>query len=489
MTHGVARPLEGDEAGPGGAPVVGSESPATDSREAHVRPETMRWPSKLVLSCTILLLGAPPAPALPDDEAGGKRFIRKHEAYAGLYRSSAGEDLVVGLYPSSGIIHIARSSTGDVRFLDLDKGDAFRHGPTRSALRPKRGTVTFSRDAGGEVSALHWTTKDGLDLTAAKVPLWTKDVRFQNGSEADLQGTLVTPPGDGPYPAALLITQSDRFDLWDVGMALVSRGIAVLVYDRRNAETGWSTGEVVAGYDHEVQRVHARDALAAVKFLKHHPRIDGRRVGVIGWSGGGWIGAMVAGAKPGLAFYVNVAGNASPWLDQVRHKLTTRLMREGFSREEVQAAGEFLDLHLGVARGQAPWEEYTARRDAVSSTRWHEFLTLRENMTYADFADAREWGSALESSDPARDYAEVTVPTLGIFFQYDHSSPPDTPWRFQRALIAAGNGDYALRVFPGTNHGAWKVNGYRFDPEVVSGRDPAVLPALADWVEERAGAD
>jgi len=444
--------------------------------------------AKLALAASILLLGSLPVAARGDDAPDARKFIGKHEDKAGLYRAG-GEDLVVGLYPSDGILYVSRGSTGDVRFLVADGEGVFHHGPTRSATKPKRGTVEFTSDAQGAITGLHWRTKDGLDLTGTKVAFWTKDVRFPNGAEADLAGSIITPPGDGPYPAALLISQSDRYDLWDVAMALLSRGIAVLVYDRRNESSGWSTGDAVTGYDHEVQPVHARDAVAAVRFLKHHPRIDGRRVGVIGWSGGGWIGAMVAAAKPGLAFYVDVAGNASPWLDQVRHKLIARLLREGFPKEDVQAAGEFLDIHLGVARGQVPWNEYVVRRDAVSSARWYEFLTSRENMTYADFADAREWGSALESSDPARDYAEVTVPALGIFFQYDHSSPPDTPWRFQRALIAAGNGDYTIRVFPGTNHGAWQVNGYRFDPDVISGRDPAVFPAIADWVEKRAGAD
>jgi len=451
-----------------------------------VQLESTRWPSRLVIVSTIFLLGLLPASSRADDDTGARKFIRKHEDKAGLYRAG-GEDLIVGLYPSDGIIYIERGSTGGVRFLEAEGEGVFHHGATRSKTKPKQGTVEFSRDGQGEVTALHWITKDGLDLRAVKAPMWKKEVRFRNGSEADLAGVVITPGGNGPFPAAVLITQSDRYDLWDVGMTLLSRGIAVLAYDRRNAESGRSTGAAVTGYDHEVQPVHARDAVAAVRFLKHHPRIDGTRVGVIGWSGGGWIGAMVAAAKPGLAFYVNVAGNASPWLDQVRHKLIARLLREGFSKEDVQAAGEFLDLHLGVARGQVSWDDYVARRDAVSATKWYQFLASRENMTYADLEDARRWGAALESSSPERAYAKVTVPALGLFFQFDHSSPPDTPWRFQRALAAAGNGDDAIRVFPDTNHGAWKVRGYRFDPAAIKGREPQVFRTLAEWVEERVG--
>ena len=103
-------------------------------------------------------------------------------------------------------------------------------------------------------------------------------------------------------------------------------------------------------------------------------------------------------------------------------------------------------------------------------------------MYYDSLEDATTWGSAVASSRPDQTYEQATVPTLGLFFEFDHSSPRDTPLLFHRALSTAGNGDFAIYVFPNTNHGAWEVASYRFNTKEIRRRDPEVFTTLVDWV-------
>ncbi len=441
----------------------------------------MLRPTLLQLSIFALLLLVLNRHAFAQDEAEKQTFYEQHRPYAGLFDLENGEQVIIGLIPDATILYLSKMTTGDMRFLESEDEHLFSFGPTRSATNPAVGQVQFTLDENGTPTGLIWTQGEVV-LQGQRVLFEVEEVRFDNGDETALSGQLMTPPGSGPYPLAVLIPQSDRFDLWEVGMWLLSHGIGVFAYDQRNAAMGESVGPPVSGYDHEQQPVYATDGVAAVTFIRSHPRVDAQRVGVVGWSGGGWMGAMVATHVPDLAFYVNIAGNASPGIDQAQHRFVARLLREGFSDEDVAEAERFLTLHHDVARGKVMWEEYIPERERVSSEAWYQFLTNRFSMTYDDLKDATTWGSAVESAPAERTYEQVTVPTLGLFFEFDHSSTPETPLIFHRALHKAGNGDYAIHVFPNTHHGGFEVESYRFDSQKLKRRPPEIFLTLIDWV-------
>ncbi len=310
--------------------------------------------------------------AAAQDEQDKQAFYEKHRPYTGLYTLDDGEHLIVGMYPDEPLFYVSRMATGDVRFLDSADEHTFTYGPTRSVTTPVAGTIDFTFDEDGTVEGLHWTHGAESPRRARRVPVEVEEVRFDNDDQARLAGMLMTPPGLGPYPVAVLIPQADRFDLWEVGMWLLARGIGVLAYDQRNAAMGLSVGEDVTGYYHDQQPVYATDAVAAVHFIRDHPRVDAQRVGVVGWSGGGWMGALVAAHVPDLAFYVNIAGNASPGIEQAQHRFVARLYREGFSDEAVAEADRFLSYHHDLARGKVAMGALRGRagtgsRDALVS--------------------------------------------------------------------------------------------------------------------------
>src|SRR4029079_12019113 len=106
-----------------------------------------------------------------------------------------------------------------------------------------------------------------------------------------LAGTLTLPPGDGPFPAVLLLTGSGPENRDEevfghkpflvIADHLTRAGIAVLRVDDRGV--GGSTGNVATSTTADF----ADDALAGVRFLKAHPRIAPGRIGLLGHSEGG----------------------------------------------------------------------------------------------------------------------------------------------------------------------------------------------------------
>lgn len=404
-------------------------------------------------------------------------FAGRDYGFLGVYEAADGRRLIAGAFPGADLVYVSDDRTGVFKILTAtDTPGRYAFSARRNPGDDPAGHVDFSP------GRLSWTGAGG-PMDARRLPMRVEPMSIWNGEAARLSGWLLMPEGDGPFPGAVIITQSDRFDLWELSLHLVADGMAVLVYDQRDAEPGESSGDPVRGWYHEVQPVYAGDAVAALDALRAHPRVDAARTGVAGWSGGGWMGAMVAAQRPDLAFYVNVAGNASPHLVQAEHRLYARLFREGYPDDVIAGAAAFLDQHHEVARTCAGWEAYAAAREHVADEEWYVFLTSRLNITYDSLDDACAWGTASQAHPPSRDFSQVTVPTLGLFFEWDHSSPPETPMDFHRALEAGGNADYEIIVLPGLNHGGWITpGGYRWTSGEIEGRSPEVFQILRDWV-------
>lgn len=139
-----------------------------------------------------------------------------------------------------------------------------------------------------------------------------------------IEVTLFEPEGDGPFPVAVLSHGSPRSapDRRTMGRArfevqskeFLARGFAVAVPTRRGY--GHSGGEWAEGYgtcshpDYARAGLEsARDIRATLEALKAHPRVDMRRVVLVGVSAGGWASlAAASGEVPGLKAVINFAG-------------------------------------------------------------------------------------------------------------------------------------------------------------------------------------
>lgn len=116
------------------------------------------------------------------------------------------------------------------------------------------------------------------------------------GSAETIPATLIEPKGPGPFPAIVIMhdcsglgpNSSHAPARW--ADELVAQGYAVLLPDSftpRGLPSGVCTepparSAVAAGY------VRAADAYGALAWLRTRPEIDGRHIGIMGGSHGGW---------------------------------------------------------------------------------------------------------------------------------------------------------------------------------------------------------
>ena len=134
--------------------------------------------------------------------------------------------------------------------------------------------------------------------------------------DARLAATVRTPENaKGRLPAAVLVHGSGRVTaqqiLSNAGHRLTTMGLVVLAYDKRGV--GESTGEYsnigprnsVAMFD-----LLATDALAGVDALRARNDVDPDRIGLVGFSQGGWISPLAASMRSSVAFVVTISGPA-----------------------------------------------------------------------------------------------------------------------------------------------------------------------------------
>jgi pimeloyl-ACP methyl ester carboxylesterase len=156
-------------------------------------------------------------------------------------------------------------------------------------------------------------TKKKPQEPEAPYPYYTEDVNFTNQTDkVTLSGTLSMPKEKGSFPAVILVSGSGPQDRDEALLGhkpflvladyLTRQGFAVLRYDDRGF--GKSTGNFSTSNSSDF----ARDAYAAVQYLKTRKEINKKKIGVIGHSEGGMIATKLAAAYKDVAFIVLLAG-------------------------------------------------------------------------------------------------------------------------------------------------------------------------------------
>lgn len=321
----------------------------------------------------------------------------------------------------------------------------------------------------------------------APFPYRSEDVNFPNASAGiSLAGTVTLPPGDGPFPAAILITGSgaqDRdetifdhkpFLVW--ADALTRRGVAVLRYDDRGV--GGSGG----GTPDETTADFATDAAAALAYLRTRPEIDGRRIGLIGHSEGGVIAPLVAqdGGQP--AWIVMLAGPSVSGGDILVEQQRRLATAAGLSPAQVDG-GNALQRALmdAIARN---------KDDAAAAARETEAILVAAGQPQAQAQAAirplvSPWYRWFVAHDPAPVLASVRVPLLAIYGGRDLQVPADQ----NAPVLARVMPSAQIVVLPELNHLMQTAETgapaeYGTIEETIA---PDTLKTVVDWVVARSG--
>ena len=283
--------------------------------------------------------------------------------------------------------------------------------------------------------------------------------------EHTLAGTLTIPPGEGPFPAVVLITGSGAqtrdevvagFHVFGVLADHLSRnGVCVLRCDDRG--TGESTGKFAGATTADF----ADDAEAAFAWLSNRPEAAPGRVGLVGHSEGGLIAPLVAARNPRVGFIVLLAGPAVNGMKVLREQARLILMADGAGEAALAAQAEIQDATFRAVRGESSWEDANqAMTDALEKAAAAGDPSAKQRLADLD-TDLKAYRAQLDNPwmkhfllhEPAPVLAKVKCPVLALFGEKDLQVPPaQSTAAMGQALEEAGNKDYTVTTIANANH-------------------------------------
>lgn len=330
-------------------------------------------------------------------------------------------------------------------------------------------------------------------------PYHCEDVTYRNDADGvTLAGTLTIPKGDGPHPVAILVTGSGPQDRDEtivghkpflvIADHLTRNGVAVLRVDDRGM--GGSSGSVMES----TPEAFGRDLSAGVDFLKHHSRIDGARIGLIGHSEGGIVAPMVAARSGDVAFVVMLAGTGLPGNEVLATQLAAILRASGMGAELVD---QQVVVQQRLIAAALAGDDETALRDAT-----RELIALQRGVTI-DQVPADDslvaiqveqmkspWFQSFLGLDPRPALRQLRCPVLVLNGSLDlQVLPKENLDAIRAALAEAPTKDTQVLELAGLNHLFQEARTglpaeYAQIEQTIS---PRALDAMTTWIQERVG--
>jgi uncharacterized protein len=321
-------------------------------------------------------------------------------------------------------------------------------------------------------------------------PYKEEEITFPSaGAKISLAATLTLPPGQGPFPTTILISDSGPTDR-DESLAghrpfliladhLTRKGIAVLRFDKRGI--GKSTGDYASATTEDF----AVDAQAALVYLKTRKEIDAKKIGLIGHSEGGLIAPLVATHSSDVAWIVLLAGPGLKGEDTLLLQSELILRVAGVNDAEVARTLAFNKRTYALVREEKDPAALEAKlSELVRNTSTGAALPPAAVQSQVRMM-VSPWFRFYLDYDPVPALQKTACPVLALNGEKDlQISPKENLSKMQKALQDGGNKDFQATELPGLNHlfqhaPTGSPTEYGGIEETMA---PLALNAVSEWI-------
>jgi pimeloyl-ACP methyl ester carboxylesterase len=287
---------------------------------------------------------------------------------------------------------------------------------------------------------------------------------------------------DNRKRAAIILIHGNEAETRDEGFLIpyfVLNGINVISYDQRG------TGESAGDWKKSGPIQRAEDVAAIYDTLAANPLVDAARMGVWGFSNGGWTAPIVATKRP-IAFMILMSAPAGTIADNIYFELRERMLHDHFDEQEISAATATLRAQIDALAGIGSWDRARTMYEAAVRQKWFADLGMRPHQ---QFPPANELAESQRRSllyDPSTILRRVTVPTLALYGALDRrvDSSHDSVL-LRSALARAGVRDLTIHIYERAGHSlSVSANGYDEDglPRQYVRGFPRIM---LDWLKQR----
>ena len=292
------------------------------------------------------------------------------------------------------------------------------------------------------VNQIYPACREPLQLTHGM----QEERRIVNAPQGRL-GVSLYYAGSGARATVILVHGNDA-ETREMGYLVplfVSNGINVISYDQRG------TGESVGNWFLSGPQDRAEDVYAIMDSYAHHPHIDRARLGIWGFSNGGWTAPLVAVHRP-LAFVILKSAPAESVRANSEFEVVQQMHHYRESPEHVAAALTMVHALLGALDGTVSWDDAGAIYTNAKAQPWFKHSLMID----MPMPPPKALQAGLRRSlayDPTTTLNELRTPTLALYGTADiRVDVPDSSKRLSAYLKHAGNHQFTMRFYPGAGH-------------------------------------
>ena len=253
---------------------------------------------------------------------------------------------------------------------------------------------------------------------AARLPL-----EFSGADKTRRAGTLILPPGDGPFPCLVAHSAGGVAPRWDPGDVFAERGWAVYCYDKGGV------GESEGDFDRGRLTSLAGDAVAAGAMLSKRPELDPARIVFLGLGEGGQVGALAMSASDVYAAAVLGSCATMEGLFPALVRYRIRHVLAPFYQWDAARTRAYEDLSI------VRWQEWLYEgKDEVVLLRRRASLRSLQDLAAVDLLSA---------------LSQAKAPVLLLHGEEDQWTPVDDARELASQLRETGAHNVVLRTFSG----------------------------------------
>lgn len=286
---------------------------------------------------------------------------------------------------------------------------------------------------------------------------------------------------DGKKRAAVILVHGADPETREMGFLIpyfVANGINVISYDQRG------TGESPGNWQLSGPAQRAEDVDAIFDAVQGEPRIDGKHIGVWGFSNGGWTAPLVATQRP-FAFVLLKSAPAENVTANLLYEVRESMHRGGRSADEIDAALATWNALIDAINGTGSWQTVTPMYASAKERPWFDDSILSAVPFPMSKPVANGFRSYI-SFDPAATLRTLKAPTLAMYGANDRKVDVahDAPTMRADVQGVAGDGDFTEIVYPQAMH-PLKVSKDGFRPEKPQRLVSGYPEVMISWLNKR----
>jgi uncharacterized protein len=288
--------------------------------------------------------------------------------------------------------------------------------------------------------------------------------------------------GDGPRATVILIHGNDP-ETREMGFIIpffVCNGINVISYDQRGV------GESDGNWFLSGPSQRAADVAAIYDVMRSDPHVDSHRIGIWGFSNGGWTAPLVALRRP-IAFMILKSAPTESLAQNIDYEVDQEMRRHDVEAASPQAIALWHAFEAAL-NGTASWSSTKRLYDLDAKQAWFRYSLMPDlGISIPPPSSMIAGLRRFVTFDPTHALLKISsTPTLALYGALDRKvDAADAAAHLREYLSRAGDRDVKIETYPNAGHQLIvSKSGYNGDPELperfVSGYPQIIITWLAE---------